>query len=90
MLFGIPDIRLFWTEDPRFHKQFEGAVAGRHETFPTFKEYSKYPECYKDVSFWLPEDGFHENLVHELVREGPRLRPRTTPPGTPQHRTQAL
>ena len=55
ILFNIPDIRLFWTDDPRFHSQFLSAIPGDHATFPSFKPYSKYPECYKDVSFWLPE-----------------------------------
>jgi len=77
ILFNIPDIRLFWTEDPRFHSQFSSAIAGDHATFPAFETYSKYPECYKDVSFWLPEElvdeddtgrpgdgapAYHENL----------------------------
>lgn len=51
ILFQIPDIRLFWTEDDRFWKQFsedmpmDGSV--------TFQPYSKYPPVYKDVSLWL-------------------------------------
>lgn len=64
VLYGIPDIRLFWTNDDRFHKQFR-------EKDPmniTFQPYSKYPECYKDVTFWVP-DGFHENSCHEVVRD---------------------
>lgn len=55
ILFNIPDIRLFWTDDPRFHAQFSSAIPGDHASFPSFVPYSKYPECYKDVSFWLPE-----------------------------------
>lgn len=48
VLFSIPDIRLFWTTDQRFHSQFsQGQIT-------TFKPYSRYPECYKDMSFWLP------------------------------------
>ncbi|WVO20220.1 phenylalanine-tRNA ligase [Cryptococcus decagattii] len=48
VLFSIPDIRLFWTTDQRFHSQFSpGQIT-------TFKPYSRYPECYKDMSFWLP------------------------------------
>jgi len=63
VLFGIPDIRLFWSQDPRYLKQFE---AGK---IVTFQPYSKYPMCYKDVSFWLPQDGpYHVNDVHEVVR----------------------
>ena len=54
ILFNIPDIRLFWTDDRRFHSQFASAVPGDHASFPSFVPYSKYPECYKDVSFWLP------------------------------------
>eukprot|EP00300_Choanocystis_sp_HF-7_P007490 c15319_g1_i1.p1 GENE.c15319_g1_i1~~c15319_g1_i1.p1 ORF type:complete len:327 (+),score=73.12 c15319_g1_i1:379-1359(+) len=64
VLFSIPDIRLFWTQDERFVSQF------RSGEMTTFKPYSKFPECYKDVTFFLPTDGsFHDNDMHELVRE---------------------
>lgn len=68
VLFSIPDIRLFWSEDARFLSQFrEGEIS-------TFKPYSKYPECYKDITFWVPSQGeaekaWHENDFMELVRD---------------------
>lgn len=62
-LFGIPDIRLFWSKDSRFLSQFTS------NQFSKFVPYSKYPVCYKDISFWLPGDGFHENDFLELVRD---------------------
>ena len=64
ILFGIPDIRLFWTDDQRFHSQFtKGKVT-------KFVPYSKYPLCYKDVSFWLPVDrNIHVNDIYEVIRE---------------------
>ena len=34
----------------------------------TFKPYSKYPPCPKDVSFWLPEK-FYDNDMYEIVRD---------------------
>jgi phenylalanyl-tRNA synthetase alpha chain len=34
----------------------------------TFKPYSKFPPCYKDVSFWLPSR-FHENNLYEIIRD---------------------
>jgi phenylalanyl-tRNA synthetase alpha chain len=47
LLFGVPDIRLFWSEDPRFLSQFkEGQIT-------KFVPFSKYPACYKDVAFWI-------------------------------------
>jgi phenylalanyl-tRNA synthetase alpha chain len=61
-LFEIPDIRLFWTEDQRFTSQFQAGGISK------FKPYSKYPTCYKDVTFWVPS-GFNENNFHELIRE---------------------
>ena len=64
VLFSIPDIRLFWSDDDRFTSQFkEGKIV-------KFNSYSKYPLCYKDVSFWLPENGLHPNDVYEV-----RIRP---------------
>lgn len=64
VLFAIPDIRLFWSTDPRFLSQFQDGK------ITSFQSYSKYPPCYKDVSFWLPESGegdpYHENYVFEV------------------------
>ncbi len=62
VLFNIPDIRLFWTSDQRFLKQFRtGDFSAK------FTPYSRYPPCFKDVSFWL-SDSFTENNLCELVR----------------------
>jgi phenylalanyl-tRNA synthetase alpha chain len=70
VLFGIPDIRLFWTKDERFLSQFR---KGNANTNVKFVPYSKYPPCYKDISFWLPEtnmsssnNNFHENDLFEV------------------------
>ena len=61
ILFQIPDIRLFWTQDERFHSQFASGEIVQ------FQPYSKYPPCYKDISFWI-NDSFHANDLNELVR----------------------
>merc|ERR1719331_2065008 len=61
VLFSIPDIRLFWTDDTRFSKQFKPGQ------LTTFKPYSKYPPCFKDIAFWIP-DGFEPNDFFELGR----------------------
>ncbi|KAL3780662.1 hypothetical protein ACHAWO_004143 [Cyclotella atomus] len=61
ILFEIPDIRLFWTEDQRFHSQFASGEIVK------FESYSKYPPVYKDIAFWIPE-GFVENDFFELAR----------------------
>ena len=54
-LFDIQDIRLFWSKDARFIGQFKQGEITK------FKPYSKYPTCYKDIAFWLPEEGLNEN-----------------------------
>ena len=61
VLFTIPDIRLFWTDDQRFSQQFKPGQ------LTTFKPYSKYPPVFKDISFWIPE-GFEPNDFFELGR----------------------
>ncbi|ORX61364.1 phenylalanyl-tRNA synthetase [Hesseltinella vesiculosa] len=63
VLFGIPDIRLFWSEDARFLEQFQPGQISK------FKPFSKYPPCIKDISFWLPATGdWHDNNFCETVR----------------------
>jgi len=65
VLFEIPDIRLFWSQDPRFHDQFTAAPGAVIK----FQSYSKYPDCYKDVSFWINEgQEVHPNDICEIVR----------------------
>ncbi|XP_068740477.1 phenylalanine--tRNA ligase, mitochondrial-like [Montipora capricornis] len=60
-LFNIPDIRLFWSEDPRFAAQFE------EHTISEFKPFSKYPPTYKDVAFWITKD-FSPNNLFDVIR----------------------
>ncbi|CAO1635771.1 unnamed protein product [Sympodiomycopsis kandeliae] len=84
ILYSIPDIRLFWSQDRRFLDQFQstskplttgvqsdaGGNTKPKRQLVTFKPFSKYPACYKDVSFWFPtETTFHENDLMEIIRE---------------------
>lgn len=80
LLYSIPDIRLFWSTDPRFLGQFDADAPIKR-----FVPFSKYPACFKDVSFWLRTSSsaaggasapsassraaFHENDVMEIARE---------------------
>ena len=48
LLYSIPDIRLFWSKDSRFLSQFS-----EQAPIKTFVPFSKFPACFKDVSFWL-------------------------------------
>jgi len=61
LLFEIPDIRLFWSPDKRFHSQF------KRDKVVKFKPYSKYPICKKDISFWV-SPSFHLNNFCEMLR----------------------
>ncbi|KAK0240133.1 hypothetical protein EDD85DRAFT_766609 [Armillaria nabsnona] len=64
VLYSIPDIRLFWSTDARFLSQFKQGEISK------FKPYSKYPSCFKDVSFWTAQGiSVHENDFCDLVRD---------------------
>ena len=67
LLFQIPDIRLFWTEDQRFNKQFDNIDINSKDTI-IFKPYSNYPICYKDLSFWINDSNFGDNDFYDIVR----------------------
>lgn len=69
VLHEIPDIRLFWTDEPRFTDQFAGAAPAGAYPPVQFRPYSKYPGCTKDVTFWLPPLGLAENDLFACVRE---------------------
>mmetsp|Transcript_41890 Transcript_41890/g.99736 ORF Transcript_41890/g.99736 Transcript_41890/m.99736 type:complete len:477 (-) Transcript_41890:129-1559(-) len=65
VLFGIPDIRLFWSEDPRFSEQFAPESFAEKTRF---KPFSKYPPVLKDISMWIPEN-FADNDLFEMIRD---------------------
>jgi len=66
-LYQIPDIRLFWSTDPGFLRQFDVADPKGQITY---QEVSKHPACVNDISFWLPtdEETYSENDFYDLVR----------------------
>lgn len=66
-LFNIPDIRLFWSEDPRFTEQFSPNIPLGNSI--EFVAYSKFPKIERDTSFWIGQESFHENKFYEIVRE---------------------
>ena len=57
---SLPDIRLFWSTDPRVKKQLK---LGQK-----FVEVSKYPEITRDISFVVPIT-FTPNDYFDLIRE---------------------
>lgn len=76
ILFSIPDIRFFWSEHPRFMKQFEtGKIV-------TFTNYSQLPNISYDISFFI-HDGYvistenekdkikwiEDNEFYEIIRD---------------------
>nr|AAB65750.2 phenylalanyl tRNA synthetase [Drosophila melanogaster] len=70
VLFDIPDIRLFWSNDSGFLSQFSEKDL---HNLPKYKPISHYPQCTNDLSFWLPQDievdaGFSPNDFYDLVR----------------------
>lgn len=65
ILYDIPDIRLFWSEDERFLKQFRVSDINQKVKFQPL---SKYPAVINDISFWLPSENYTENDFYDLVR----------------------
>ncbi|XP_037549820.1 phenylalanine--tRNA ligase, mitochondrial [Nematolebias whitei] len=73
VLYSIPDIRLFWSQDERFLKQFR--VQDLQKPI-CFQPLSKYPALHNDIAFWLPDakdseseaESFTVNDFYELVR----------------------
>ena len=81
VLFQIPDVRLFWTDDQRFIEQFNYSSDTEHLTKKfAYTPYSKHQPISRDVSFWLPsgveyykntqnENHFHDNQINEIFRD---------------------
>lgn len=72
IMFNIPDIRLFWTNDNKFHSQFAD-INGTDNIDKirsiVFKPYSLLEPITRDMSFWIPEDQI-EILDNEGQKQG--------------------
>ncbi|KFQ13902.1 hypothetical protein N330_02779, partial [Leptosomus discolor] len=65
ILYDIPDIRLFWSEDERFLKQF---IVSHIWQKIKFQPLSRYPPLINDISFWLPSETYSKNDFYDLAR----------------------
>uniref|UniRef100_UPI00358E21E8 phenylalanine--tRNA ligase, mitochondrial-like isoform X1 n=1 Tax=Myxine glutinosa TaxID=7769 RepID=UPI00358E21E8 len=90
VLFSIPDIRLFWSNDECFSEQFK--VDDIHQSI-CFKPLSPYPPLINDLSFWIPSgESFDDRDFYELVRtiagelvQEVKLIDKYTQPGSGRH-----
>jgi phenylalanyl-tRNA synthetase alpha chain len=57
----IPDIRIFWSEDPRITSQFKNINS-------KYKEVSRYPAISRDISFVIDKN-INLNNYYEIVRD---------------------
>lgn len=63
VLYGIPDIRLFWSKDTGFLSQF----AGKSPTdCVKYKQISAHPQVIFDISFFLPESTQFNDMTSDV------------------------
>lgn len=66
-LFGIHDIRLLWSDDERFKKQFSDPQENDFQVYKKFEAFSIFPPCYiHDISFWITEHMTEQNFFKEI------------------------
>jgi phenylalanyl-tRNA synthetase alpha chain len=58
---GIPDIRILWSDNPQITSQFKDINS-------KYKEVSKYPEIFRDISFIIDKN-INLNNYYEIVRD---------------------
>lgn len=69
ILFNIPDIRYFWSQDAKFLDQFKNGGINQ------FAPYSNLKSLSQDISFWINDDKIiddkwtEENTFFEIIRE---------------------
>lgn len=64
LYYDIHDIRLFWSKDERFTRQFKN-IGSKKVVFTPF---SSYPPVYRDMSFWINNLKYDENDLSTLIR----------------------
>ena len=65
IMYGIPDIRLFWTKDSGFLSQF---MFDDSTQVVRYKPISIYPQCVNDISMWMGETVIDPADFYDLVR----------------------
>ena len=63
-LFGIDDIRIFWSDDERILSQFRRDTISQYAPVHTLR----FPSVQRDLSFWL-EGAFEQNEFFEICRD---------------------
>jgi len=63
VLFKIPDIRLFWSNEPKFLNQFQA------NQITIFKSFSSLDELQKDISFFIPDINNRETFQWNGVND---------------------
>ncbi|CAF2824797.1 unnamed protein product [Rotaria sp. Silwood2] len=65
IMYGIPDIRLFWSNDSGFLSQF---AFDDSTSSVRYKPISVYPQCINDLSMWMGKTTIDPSDFNDLVR----------------------